>query len=324
MDKKKEHILLKAAPGSVKPIKYRHSSNALFHFMKKDEYLTTALQEKCIYPRYFLEDIKYMGMSTSAFRIEKVGVLGICFCDIPLGNILKKEFLEYDPVIPELSNGTMQKSHIDFYGEYAIAFSKEWAEKHNIQPVHYVLSDSDEIRKTREAFQKSVETEELPIEIAEYFMSELSYKKPLYGYMPRKEEVKGKVYQLKVNKNFHDEHEWRFIPSNESCVEWKMRHRYALDPLVGKKEIIDQEVDGGSNILKNLSDKIPVINDKIICLNFEYTDIRYIIVPNTRKRTEVIDFMTTLFKGIRNKKFRMEIYELMSKIVVLEDIDEDY
>lgn len=32
---------------------------------------------------------------------------------------------------------------MDWYGDYGIAFGKEWGMRHNIQPVHYLNEESD-------------------------------------------------------------------------------------------------------------------------------------------------------------------------------------
>lgn len=157
MTKKPTAMLVKATLGTENAIKYRHSSNSLFHFMKKKEYLTNIIQEKCIYPRYFIEDIGYMQIASPNYKIEQMGVLGICFCDIPLAGIWQKEYVEYDKDIPGFSPADKMKSHTDFYGEFAIAFSKEWAEKRNIQPIHYQVNDSELIESNRLAFLKAIE-----------------------------------------------------------------------------------------------------------------------------------------------------------------------
>ena len=42
--------------------KYIQSSNSLFHFMKKIEYLKTEISEKCMVPRYFDEDASFYNL----------------------------------------------------------------------------------------------------------------------------------------------------------------------------------------------------------------------------------------------------------------------
>ena len=85
------------------------SSNSLFHFTSKFEYLKDILLNG-FWPRYCIE----YGWGTSIdFALPMV-----CFCDIPLSLI---------------------EDHTKFYGNYGIGMKRSWArELKNITPVQYI------------------------------------------------------------------------------------------------------------------------------------------------------------------------------------------
>ncbi len=54
---------------------YTHSSNALFHFMNKFEFLETILRKRAIFPRYCVEDINYLDISVDGVKYEKIAII---------------------------------------------------------------------------------------------------------------------------------------------------------------------------------------------------------------------------------------------------------
>ena len=93
-------------------LKNNISTNSLFHFVKKIEYLLDII-ENGFQARYCYERIPF-GNKPFAFPMK-------CFCDIPLGNI---------------------KYHIHNYGEYGIGIAKKHAKKYGVTPVIYVHDNS--------------------------------------------------------------------------------------------------------------------------------------------------------------------------------------
>ena len=71
-----------------------------------------------ISPRYCTEDISYLQIN----GISRISIPMNCFCDINLHRLGK---------------------HLDCYGYYGIAFTKEWGMKKHIQPVLYLNPESD-------------------------------------------------------------------------------------------------------------------------------------------------------------------------------------
>jgi hypothetical protein len=76
------------------------SSDSLFHFIKRREWLLSMLKKKSFQARYVYEDIPEIKY--------KVGIPMKCFCDIPLGMI---------------------KKHLSNYGKFGIGITKEYAKK---------------------------------------------------------------------------------------------------------------------------------------------------------------------------------------------------
>lgn len=90
------------------------SSESLFHFIRKIEWLLEILENKSFQARYVYEN---------TLEAEyKAGIPMKCFCDIPLGVI---------------------KKHIHSYGKFGIGIKKSFAKKQYVTPVIYFHSKSD-------------------------------------------------------------------------------------------------------------------------------------------------------------------------------------
>lgn len=156
------------------------SSNTLFHFTSKAEYLIGILTNNFI-PRFCHEQVLFNGKPNGA-RIE-AAIPMICFCDISLGQI---------------------NNHIHTYGSYGIGMSKEWGIKKKLNPIIYINENSivaDAIVNlsthiVREEVSKTVDRE---------FSTITKYFKPYKGDFKRN----GKTIK---NVRFYNEREWRFIP----------------------------------------------------------------------------------------------------------------
>jgi hypothetical protein len=90
------------------------SSDSLFHFIKRREWLLRILKDKAFKARYVYEELPDIRFH--------VGIPMKCFCDIPLGVI---------------------KKHLSRYGKFGIGISKEYAKLNSFSPVIYVHQNSD-------------------------------------------------------------------------------------------------------------------------------------------------------------------------------------
>lgn len=291
------------------------SSNSLFHFMGKYEYLEAAIQDKALSPRYCVENIEYLNLKLNEEHFTEIAVLQKCFCDIPLHNIMKSfEINEVDNEIGSLSESDKlgKNTHPGFYGEFAIAFSKGWGQKMKLQPVHYLNEDSYYTESFTDFFNSAIEDEHLSDDYSDEILSRLSFFKPIRGIMPKDF---GKLGVINISKNFHDEHEWRYIPQRSTLKKLKLHSVIANLKTIENKDDI--------NIInKNINSK----EYEKIKLKFNYDDIKYILVPNSNFRNDIIDTIkmipTTSMDNIG--EVEMQKYILISKILVLDEIRKDW
>lgn len=288
---------------------YIHSANTVFNFMKESEYLEKALSTKSLPPRYCEENIECLNLQNEGEKIKTVSVLQKCFCDIPLRSITEKFPLSIISDTGLLDNKKLKKleqgsTHTDFYGNYGIAFSKSWAHEQNLQPVQYINPKSDFTLQFKDVFECILAKNDIDDLIVSDIILRLAYFKPLFGKMSRSVEGKDIIFL----KNFYDECEWRFVPK-EDVLE-----KYNVSSL-----IFDEETKKYAN---KISDRLAEEKYKDLWLNFEFQDIRYLIVPDNSARIKLIDFIIGLDMGITDAN--QEKYLLISKILVLSDIKRDF
>ena len=291
---------------------YVHSANALFHFMSDAKYLVSALQRRALCPRYCNEDVTYLDIEYNDVKFDKVAVLQKCFCDIPLRNIVRKF-----PIHLTENNDSDAKerlfpeySHTDLYGCYALAFSKKWGEEHKLQPVHYLSQEAENVSQFSQMFRDLLEQEELPDTISDTLLNWMCFLKPLRGTMWHRLKTKaGDMIKCEFYKNFHDEHEWRFVPFAINV------DGNDLDCLIANGAI-------GSGFLKVMSDRLEDESYKASWLQFQYDDIRYIIVPDNAGRRQIIETVQIIPDEMFEDEFQRST--LMSKILVLDDILKDF
>lgn len=225
---------------------YKQSANSLFHFMGKPEYLETKLKDKCLIPRYVIEEAEHFKIP----NLTNIAYPMICFCDINLHRILP---------------------HAGEYGDYAISFSKEFSIKNSIQPITYINTESNYFNCFKKAllssFSDDNHLDDLAFEvISDSLIYTMSYMKRLKGNQKSKKNPS----ELE-KKNFHDEHEWRFIPDLSSTDM-----PYFLTNAIEKNDLIENY----NNTLETID------NVKIF---FDYEDIQYIFVKNEDSRKELIN-----------------------------------
>lgn len=274
-----------------------HSANSIFHFVKEQRFLFSAIQHKRLSPRYCKEDIEYLGLKNQGEVIKSVAILEKCFCDIKLHSIMQ-------PLAVKRINGESfddcKLSHPEFYGGFGIAFSKKWAIHHNLQPLHYINAESDEVESFQKAFEFATVQDDLDDVLVDNILYRLCYLKPLSGKMPRREESQ----LVEYIKNFHDEREWRYIPTLKALKEVRKER-------VIFKELTPMEVD-------SINDQLENDEYETIALKFDYSDIVYILVPDYEARDNLI---REIGKISGMSSFERE--KLISKLLVLCDLEKD-
>ena len=303
---------------------YAQSANTLFHFMTKAQYLKDILSRRAIVPRYCVENIEYLHIHREGRLFGEAAILQKCFCDIPfhkLGDRFEVHGIgkEFDLLTPE-ERGKLEKSntHFTYYGEYAVAFSKSWGEQNKLQPIHYLNESSQYAKDFSALLEHVVSDDSIPDEYAQDIINRLAYIKPIRGIMNRKVFHRGSnsedVESLDVQffKNFRDECEWRYVPSKEDLAS------LGTESIIANPKLI--------RVSKEISKQLEDRRYQPLWLKFSYDDIRYIIVPDTNARVEVIKTIMAIpddhFENQENIPMQKSI--LISKILVLAEIRKDW
>lgn len=298
---------------------YAQSANTLFNFMKEEKYLKGILQQKAIKPRYCVETVDYLNIHKGDIQFNEVAVLQKCFCDIPFHKLadtfpLNGTGENFEKLgAEEKAELERNNTHFDYYGKYAIAFSKTWCEQHNFQPIHYLNKDSHYTEDFRNLFQHILTDTDVLDQYVQDVINRLSYIKPLRGIMKRKVRLKGvEDIEVELYKNFHDEREWRYVPKSSSLEALSMGAVIANPKMVALHREISQQLEDEK------------YNE--LWLKFSYDDIRYIIVPDAHSRIniikEIMDLAMEKFDDGNNIELQKQI--LISKILVLDEIRRDW
>ncbi len=301
---------------------YAQSANVLFHFMTKIEYLEDILQKHALVPRYCMENLEYLDLIVGGTPFREALVLQKCFCDIPFHKLMDTFKLELaediEPKLTAEEHATLARrnTHPDCYGQYAIAFSKKWGETQRLQPIQYINGVSEFAKDFCAIFGTLWNMEDLSDEFANDALNRLALMKPLRGVMDRNFERNSREnIVIKIFKNFHDEKEWRYVPSAEALSEVQLERIIANPAILHMPEFQSKT---NASLATNAY--------KALWLNFSYDDIRYIIVPNSIERINLINFILALpeeqfdsFGEVQQSKM-----VLISKILVLEEIRKDW
>ena len=237
-------------------------SNSFFHRTRKYKFLKSILEEglKIFYCK---EEFILDGKN----KIINVGIPMVSFCDIPLSFISKNN-----------------------YGNYGIAFSRNWGIKHCLEPVLY-YPNNEECQSTK-----------MVIEAATYFRDKSKKKDDfiryrILGYAKPFEKINSEKDQ---NTDNYAEREWRRVYSSRK-YKWKTEEEYFK--YRGNKD----------------SAKIPVG----VPMKFKVDDIDFIIVAKSdvkNLREFIIKNLKTIGGYKNNDITDDERYSLLSKILVYEDL----
>lgn len=235
-------------------------SNSLFHFTKSVTFLKGILEGGFL-PRYCLEDARYLS-------IDYIGYPMVCFCDIPISRI---------------------SEHTAFYGDYGLGMTKEWGIKNSLAPLLYTpptgaLNDLAnylfKLEMTDSAGASTPEQETLN----QHFFRLISMVKPISGNMV----VAGTV----VEKDFHEENEWRFVPKKFDLL---FRENFDANRDTENAKVADER------------------------LAFVPADVRYIFVKKDAEIPMIFDFIQNNLGHFPLNEIKI----LTSRIVSLETLGRD-
>lgn len=241
-------------------------SHTLFHFTKNIEFVKNILLDG-FWPRYCLEDLSWY-----IFEYDYVAFPMVCFCDIPLSRI---------------------SEHVDFYGEFGVGVTKEWALANNLNPLSYLAKNSTYCSSVNNLF-KNANYENGQNGYYEGSGNDLnqilSFLKPLEGKML--------LSGSPVDKEFYQESEWRFVPKKTDVQPWLNKQNY-----------------DNTEVLEQYNQK----TKELTSLKISPTDIKYIFVKNDSDIPEIINFIQTQLDNYSG----VELKILMSRVVSLESISSD-
>ena len=262
----KKHI-----PSSVDP-------DTLFSFTSDLKWLLESLEYKMLFPRYNEEDISFL----RSRKYKKIIVPMKCFCDI---NISKLGL------------------HMEWYGDYGIAFEKKWGIEHGLQPIQYINSNSQLCDDMSTVFKEAINSAEkddlkkekkLYSDLKSELLLELLFKKPYTGKMVKRSTSK------EAKKCLADEHEWRFIPDASSL---------GLPRVIIDQELKKDAVERYSNAMKG---------EKEVSLSFDYHEIKHIIIKNLSDYKRLVE---TIKKWGINED---DQYTILSRVIVWDELKGDF
>jgi hypothetical protein len=179
----------------------------------------------------------------------KIAIPMVCFCDIRLSDI---------------------SAHTAEYGDYGIGLTKEWGIENKLNPVMYITSENSYFVFLFKQLVKDIP--KTTSEINKEIMNLCSFFKPYSGY------------QNKKFRNFYNEREWRYVPTNIDI------DKYALV----KEDFTQQQKEEENNekLFKETN------------LDFLFEDIKYIILKEKSEKEEVANKIANTFNVSKIEIYR--------------------
>lgn len=242
-------------------------SHTLFHFTKDVQFLKDILKNG-FWPRFCLEDVKwYTGQDNQcAYPI-------VCFCDIPLSRV---------------------DEHVDFYGNYGIGVTKDWAKLNKLSPVIYINEGSAQQLALTKLFGENLKGKQFYKGADDDINTILTHIKPIEGKMF----INGQF----LDKEFHQENEWRFAVNGK------------YTDLTVKPFLIERDFQ---NIKLLEAENLKSKND--YSLKISPSDIKYLFVKTDGDIPNLMNFLQTELDHYSNSEIKI----LMSRVVSLETISLD-
>jgi hypothetical protein len=233
------------------------SSNTLFHFTPKLEYLIDILKND-FRPR-FCHEILEDTLASPPDSWWNRAIPMTCFCDLTLSNTAQ---------------------HLNTYGQYGIGMTKEWGKKMGLTPILYIHSNSplvECVRTSITALSHSVigahceDDQEVFLRLSGGLEDLINFVKPYTGSFDRNGSIIPDV-------RFYDEREWRYVPTQAEVLSKPEYDRRKADGLLGygKAPLVFEPKDIRYIIVKNESE-ILTMYDRIAAekgSKYSYDDVR--------------------------------------------------
>lgn len=242
-------------------------SHTLFHFTKSSEFLKDILKNG-FWPRYCLEDVQwYTGQENqSAYPI-------VCFCDIPLSRV---------------------DEHVNFYGDFGIGVTKEWAKLNRLSPVIYLNEGSAQQLALTKLFGENLKGDLFYKGAGDDINAIMTHIKPIEGKMF----INGQF----ISKEFHQENEWRFAV-NGKYTDLKIK------PFLFERSFQDSKLLETENLKSKEHYSVRIAP----------SDIKYLFVKTDNDIPDLINFIQSELDHYSSSEIKI----LMSRVVSLETISRD-
>lgn len=183
------------------------------------------------------------------------------------------------------------KEHINRYGKYGIGISKDWVKEiKELSTVIYTRRDTYLYKKVVDILKRRSKGEFLSSEEIFILSRVKKYSGSTYC-QPNGKRVLEKVVR------FYDEREWRYVPVDLSTDDIMVEKNQDIKAIIGN-------------------------NDKYKGKpQFEYSDLKYLIVRDDNEREKLINYIDEELKTKIKKKERTL---LKSKILTVKQIAEDF
>ncbi|HDY7662546.1 TPA: hypothetical protein RQJ99_004565 [Vibrio vulnificus] len=243
-------------------------SDTLFHFTKNLSFLKDILTNG-FWPRYCLEDANWYSTKEGGYFVAYPMV---CFCDIPLSRV---------------------DQHVNFYGNYGIGVTREWAEANDLSPVIYIRPNSKQHKAISSLLANNLNDK--------YYIGSST---DINVLMANIKPTEGNMYIGNdfVNKEFYQENEWRYTPVDS-------REKSSIPPWIYEEVFRNIE----SRELENKKSK------ENHSLKISPTDIKYLFVKSDTDIPELVNFIQSELDMYPSHDVKI----LLSRIVSLDTISRD-
>ena len=216
------------------------SSNNLYHFTPKLEYLESILKEKRLRVQRCLEDFSWLDQlppsinlppGSQPIRYENMEVIPP-EQDAPVPKPEQRtenNHYAIPSLLLDIPSNLISK-HSNIYGRYGIGFKKSWARGKGINPLLYLVDYANPISylQSLDRLTQSIHSEDPDYSHRNALVNLLSYTKPYEG------EFRGQT-----NYRFYDEREWRYVPPANLVQRMKPTDWDKFDQLSFDEKTVD-------------------------------------------------------------------------------------
>lgn len=237
----------------------RSENNSIFHHTSSVTALQDILKKQAFKVQYCTEKI-YMSINTFLHIIVPM----VSFADIRLTDYVRS-----------FRQPTKEGEYaLGYYGDYAIGLSKEWAIKRNVIPIIYLPKPTTTLPQNH--FLKPLKGMEKRVLNANDFGKNIDNIAPIASFCKHYEGILEKNPDKKERYAFHNEQEWRYVPS-DLAIKWNFYNSKSDPDYQTKKK------------------RKEALNKKIKRkLEFDlWKDVTFIVVKSEKYIDRIIDILET-------------------------------